>query len=79
VLKKFVKAAGFGIEARKREFTSIDRLNKLIALYKATCGAAATKVFHPTCLSCRPVFMLLLYADSLQRTLANAWLLILPL
>ena len=31
VLKKFVKAAGFGIEARKREFASGDLMNKLIA------------------------------------------------
>ena len=45
VLKKFVKAAGFGIEARKRELTSGDLLNKLIARYEATCGAAATNVF----------------------------------
>jgi hypothetical protein len=63
VLKKFVKAAGFGIEARKRELTSGDLLNKLIARYEATCGAAATNVFHPTCLSCRPVFMQLLCYD----------------
>ena len=31
MLKKFVKAAGFGIEARKREFASGDLMNKLIA------------------------------------------------
>jgi len=61
VLKKFVKAAGFGFEARKREFTSSDFLNKLTARYEATCGAAATNVFHPTCLSCSPVFMQLLW------------------
>ena len=60
VLKKFVKAVGFGIEARKREFRSNDLPNMLIAHYEATCGAAATNVFHPTCLSCRPVVMQLL-------------------
>jgi len=60
VLKKFVKAAGFWIGARKREFTPGDLLNKLIAHYEASCGVAATNVFHPTCLSCSPVFMQLL-------------------
>jgi len=68
VLKKFVKAAGFGIGARKREFTSCDLLNKLIARYEATCCAAATNFFHPTCLSSCHVLMQqeILYFRSLK-------------
>jgi len=57
VLKKFVKAAGFGLNHVNEEFTSSGFLNKLIAHYGATCGAAATNVFHPVRLSSRPVFM----------------------
>jgi len=57
VLKKFVKAAGFGLDHVNEEFTFGDLLNKLIALSEATCGAAATNVFHPTCLSSYDIFM----------------------
>jgi hypothetical protein len=51
VLKKSVKAAGFGLNHVNEEFTFSDFLNKLIATYKASCGAAATNVFHPIRLS----------------------------
>jgi len=51
VLKKFVKAAGFGLDHVNGEFTSSDFQDKLIAYYEASCGAAATNVFHPTRLS----------------------------
>jgi hypothetical protein len=57
VLKKFVKAAGFGLNHVNEEFTSGDLLNKLIAVYKASCGAAATNVFLPIRLSSYAVFM----------------------
>ena len=54
-LKKFVKAALFGLDHVNEEFTSGDVPDMLIAHYEATCGAATTNVFHPTCLSFRPV------------------------
>jgi hypothetical protein len=51
VMKKSVKAARFGLNHVNGEFTSGDILNELIARYEATCGAAATNVFHPIRLS----------------------------
>jgi hypothetical protein len=39
------------------EFTFSEFLNKLIATYKASCGAAATNVFHPIRLSSYAFFM----------------------
>jgi len=51
VLKKFVKAAGFGLKHVNEDFTSGDFLNNRIAPYEATCGAAATNVFQPIRLS----------------------------
>ena len=46
------------------EFTSGDFLNKLMASYEATCGAAATNVFQPIRLSSYAVFMQLLCKPS---------------
>ncbi len=46
-LKKFVNAAAFGLNHVSEEFTSGDFLNRLIACYEATYGAADTNVFHP--------------------------------
>ena len=60
MLKKFVKAAGFGLNHVNEYFTSGDFLNKLIAPYEAACGAAATNVFQPLRLSSYAVFMQLL-------------------
>ena len=57
VLKKFVKAAGFGLDHVNEEFTSGGPLNKLIAAYVATCGAAATNIFQYIRLSSYAVFM----------------------
>jgi len=57
VLKKSVKAAGFGLNHVNGEFTSSDFLDTQIEYYGASCGAAATNVFHPTRLSYWHVFM----------------------
>ncbi len=57
VLKKSVNAAGFGLNHVNEELISIDLLNKLIVWYRASCGAAATNIFHPTCLSFCPFFI----------------------
>ena len=57
MLKKFVKAAGFGLDYVNEEFTYSDLLSEPIAYYGASCGAAATDVFHPTRLSLCHTFM----------------------
>jgi hypothetical protein len=57
VLKKSVKAAGFGLNHVDGEFTSSDFRNKPVEYYVAACGAAATNVFYFTRLSDRQVFM----------------------
>jgi hypothetical protein len=54
VLKKFVNAAGFGLDHVNEEFMFSDFPDKLIAYYEASCGAAVTNVFHPICLSFWP-------------------------
>jgi hypothetical protein len=57
VLKKFVKAARFGLNHVNEEFTSGEFPNKLTVYCRAACGGAATNVFHLTCLSFCPGFM----------------------
>jgi len=57
VLKKSVKAAGFGLNHVNEEFTSGGPLDKLMAPYEAACGAAATNIFQPIRLSFYTVFM----------------------
>ncbi len=50
-MKKFVNAAGFVLDHVNEEFTFYYFINAFIAYRGASCGAAATNVFHPIRLS----------------------------